>query len=386
MLAAGLHIHGVPGLVQAGADLVTVLVHGIAELLLGVVQETHCVSPPCDLVPVGVPGRHLCQTSRCVQSPEPAPGGCPGRRRGGGDGLGEDRPRAGPRRACWRRDREHRLDAGLPGDGHRHGEAAGGRTSRHHPPPDGRPGRDRARDRGRVPGVGARGDRGLPPPRGDPRPRRRFGALHEGDPGPVRVPGHRSRRTRAARGGAGGGRPRGTARPPRRARPRCGVAGGAEQRAPRRTSAGGHRDHRSAVQCLVARAALPLRPCRAGRCGHRPRDARPPDRAAGRRDVGRGFRRGGPDAGGTGPARGAYGEPGARLPAGPGPPRRGAQRGRGEGADGRRAPAGSRAARTAGSARTRGSPGSGTTTRSGSRRHWTQSLCRPVRRRRSVTP
>ena len=37
---------------------------------------------------------------------------------------------------------------------------------------------------------------------------------------------------------------------------------------------------------------------------------------------------------GTGPARGAYGEPGARLPAGPGTPRRRAQRGGGEGADG----------------------------------------------------
>ncbi len=47
-----------------------------------------------------------------------------------------------------------------------------------------------------------------------------------------------------------------------------------------------------------------------------------------------GLRRRGPDAGGQGPARGAYGEPGARLPAGPGTPRRRAQRGGGQGADG----------------------------------------------------
>ena len=66
---------------------------------------------------------------------------------------------------------------------------------------------------------------------------------------------------------------------------------------------------------------------------------------------------------GAGPARGPDGEPGARLPAGAGLPRRGVHRGGGLREPPSPAPAGSPAGRTRGSARTRGSPGVDWTTR-----------------------
>ena len=60
-------------------------------------------------------------------------------------------------------------------------------------------------------------DRGLPRPRSFARAGGRVGALHPRDPRRVRVPGHRSRRTQPARGGARRGRLRSAARAARRA-------------------------------------------------------------------------------------------------------------------------------------------------------------------------
>ena len=123
-----------------------------------------------------------------------------------------------------------------------------GRAPRHHPPPARRARRDRARDRRGVPGLGPRGDRRLPRREVTSRPGGRFGALHARDPRRVRVPGHRPRRARPARGRSSRevGSER-AARPARRARPGRRGAGAAEQRPPRRTRPGGRRDHRPAV-------------------------------------------------------------------------------------------------------------------------------------------
>ena len=249
------------------------------------------------------------------------------------------------------------------------------RAARHPPSPAGRPRRDRAGDRGRVPGLGPRGDRGLPPAAGHARPGRRFGALHAGDPRPVRVPGHRPRRTRPARGRAG-----------RRSVPRrCTPASPSSTRLPRRrcVPSNGRRVVRALEVIEITgrpfSASLPeprYHYDRAVQIGV-DIDRETLDRRIEQRvdaDVGGGLRRGGPRAGGRRACARGVRRTGRSATSRSWPSSTGSSPRRRRGSRRSRAPAGSRAARTAGSARTRASPGCGTTTRSASRRRWTRSL------------
>ena len=151
--------------------------------------------------------------------------------------------------------------------------------------------------------MGTRGDRGHPRAGPDAGAGGRLGALHPGDPGPVRVPRDRRRRTPAAGGGARGRRSRRTARG-------CGRSTRRQLTGSSSTTAGASsarsRSSRSpADRSPPAPAAGVPRPAHgADRRRHRPADARRADRAAGRCDVRRRVRRRGRAAARRGLAEG----------------------------------------------------------------------------------
>ena len=197
-------------------------------------------------------------------------------------GKSEPGHRAGPRPR--RRGRERRLDAALPGHGHRHRQGARGRLARRPASPARHLAGDPGRQRGRLPEAGPRRDRRDHRPRPGAHPGRRLGPVRPGRPGrpgfPRNGPGDpRSSRARAHRPG----RP-GPARPAGPARPGRGRGHPAEQRPPDRARPGGDRDIRAPVHRHHAglRAEPPGRPDRAHPA---PARARPADRRPGRPDV-----------------------------------------------------------------------------------------------------
>ena len=199
VLAAGLLVDQVTGLVETVADLVAVLVHGVAELLLRVVQETHVRhSFVVDVRPVGVPAARFAKLATVSTGPNTLPVvAVVGATASGKSALALDlAERLGGEIVNTDSMQVYRgMDIGtakLPLDERR------GIT--HHlldvldvtEPATvaefqrwAREVIDDCREQGSFPGPGGR-----------------FGALHPRDPRRVRVPRHRSRRTRAARGGA----------------------------------------------------------------------------------------------------------------------------------------------------------------------------------------
>lgn len=226
----------------------------------------------------------------------------------GTDREREERPGTRTCGAGWRGDRQRRLDAALPRDGHRNRQDTSHPAPRPHPPP--------ARcARGHPRGVRRPLSRGCPAHRRrDPRPRpppgsgRRQRPVCAGHAGRLRVPRDRSAGagTVGRARGAGGSRntPPGTGA----ARP----AGGRAHRAPQHQAPGprtrGDRDHRSAL--LGEPAGAPLR---------HPGDSDRPGRAArgigtAHRDPSRGDGADRADRGDRGAARGRTGARRDRLP------------------------------------------------------------------------
>ena len=189
-----------------------------------------------------------------------------GARRGGRrrHRRGQDRAVPGPGRGAGRRDREHRRDAGLPGHGHRHGEAAGRGAPRDPAPPAGPARRHGAGDGGAVPGPGPRRGRGLP---GSGARCRSWSAARRSTPAPCSTassspaptptcgPASRPSWTRSGPASCTGGWPRSTPRPPPGSSPPTAAAWCGRWRSSR-SPAG-----RSARRCRTRRTSWSA-PCR----------------------------------------------------------------------------------------------------------------------------